>query len=64
MCTSASVNSDNLVELEEQFSITLSLVTLGASLSIGNNATIVTLTDSDGMMWLSQCTSGSKMLLY
>lgn len=48
MCASVSVNSDNLVEFDEDFTITLSLVTFGASLHLGNSVSAVTLTDSDG----------------
>ena len=50
MCASVSVNSDNLVEFEEDFTIMLSLVTFGASLNLGNNASAVILTDSDGTL--------------
>lgn len=53
MCASVSVNSDNLVELEEDFTITLSLVTLGAIFTLGNNVSAVTLIDSDGMLCCS-----------
>lgn len=49
MCASVTANSDNLVELEEDFTVILSLVTLGASLSVGNAATIVAVADSDGI---------------
>lgn len=53
MCASVAVNSDNLVEFEEDFTIALSLVTFGTSLNIGNNLSAVTLIDNDGMLWPS-----------
>lgn len=49
ICSSVAILSDNVTELEENFSIALNLVTAGESLSVGNNVTLVTLTDSDGM---------------
>lgn len=49
MCSSISVLSDNVTEFEEDFTVSLALVTAGDSLSIGNNATTVTHIDDDGM---------------
>ena len=49
VCASISVNSDNLVEYKEDFRVILALVTSGSSLSLGNNASTVSLIDSDGI---------------
>lgn len=49
MCASLTANSDNLVEFEEDFTLTLNQETSGASLSLGNAATAITITDSDSM---------------
>jgi hypothetical protein len=49
--TSVFATDDNLVECEEELTITLALVTTGASLSLGNNATSVTIGDNNGMQW-------------
>lgn len=51
MCASVSVNFDVFVEIEENFTITLSLVTSGANLNIANNISAVTLSDSNGRLW-------------
>lgn len=51
MCASVAVNSDNLVEFEENFTVKLALVTAGASLGLGSNTSTITLTDSDGMKY-------------
>ena len=48
ICASIAVNSDSLVEHEEDFVVHLSLVTFGANLNLGNSATMVTIVDSDG----------------
>jgi hypothetical protein len=58
MCVSLTVNSDSLVEYEEYFVVHQSLVTSGASLSIGNNVSIVTIIDSDGV-----CSHASLLVL-
>lgn len=48
MCISIAVNSDSMVEFEEDFAVILYLVTSGASLSTGNSTSVVTIIDSDG----------------
>jgi hypothetical protein len=48
MCPSIAIVPDTVIEDEEDFSVTLSLVTTGASLSLGNNVTAVTHIDDDG----------------
>ena len=48
VCALVDIFSDNLVEGEEDFAVTLSLVTSTASLSLGNKVTVVTLTDDSG----------------
>ena len=48
-CVTLTVNSDNLVESEEDFTVMLTLVTSGANLNLGNSVFAVTLGDSDGM---------------
>lgn len=48
MCASVTVNSDNLVEFKENFTVNLALVTSDASLSLGSNTSTITLIDSDG----------------
>lgn len=50
MCFPVEVVSDNKAEGEEEFSITITMVTAGASLSLGNNVTTVILTDDDGTL--------------
>ena len=49
VCTPLTAFADQLVECEEEFFVSLALVTPGSSLSLGNTATTVTLTDGDGM---------------
>lgn len=48
MCSSVTVLEDDVVEGEEDFRTTLSLVTTRTSLTLGNSATNVTLADDDG----------------
>ena len=48
ICSSVGIHSDNVTELEENFMIVMELVTVGASLNLGNNVTHVTHTDDDG----------------
>ena len=50
VCANITVLSDNMVESEEDFTVRLSLLTIGKNLFIGNNATAVTLTDSDSKL--------------
>lgn len=50
MCAPVIVNSDNLVEHEENFSVVLALVTSGTSLSLGRNMSAITLLDSEGIV--------------
>jgi hypothetical protein len=49
VCASLMVNSDDLVEFEEYFTLVLSLETPGANINLENSITTVTITDSDGM---------------
>ena len=49
MCTSLTANADYLVEYEEDFALMLNLETAGASLSLGNGVTTITIIDGDGM---------------
>lgn len=49
VCTPIIATADQLVECEEDFSVTFCLTTVGSSLSMGNSVTAVTLIDSDGM---------------
>jgi hypothetical protein len=48
VCTPIAIVSDNLVECEENFGLILTLVTSGASISLGSSVSTVTLLDSDG----------------
>jgi hypothetical protein len=48
MCRSIIVLDDDAIEGEENFTVTLTLLTSGASLRTGNDALSVTLTDIDG----------------
>ena len=48
MCPSVSILSDEAVEGVEDFTLRLALVTSGTSLSLGNSATAVSITDIDG----------------
>lgn len=47
-CTSITVNFDDLVELKEDFRVILALVTSGSSLGVRNNASTISLIDSNG----------------
>lgn len=49
MCISVEVFVDSLVESDEDFSIEFEVVTTGSSISTGNDATDVTLIDSEGL---------------
>lgn len=49
MCSLLTANSDYFVEFEEDFILILNQETSGASLSLGNAVTTITITDSDGM---------------
>lgn len=55
VCTSLTALADQLVECEEDFFVSLALVTQGSSISLGNTATNVTLTDGDGMCMQHMC---------
>ena len=48
VCSSISILSDNVTELEENFFVILTLVTNKKSLSLGNNITTVIHRDDDG----------------
>ena len=48
VCASLTVNSDNLVETEECFTVVWALITSGTSLGLGWNMTTIFLNDSDG----------------
>lgn len=48
MCSSVNNLSDNVTELEEHFFVILNLMTMGDSISLGNNVTHVTFTNVDG----------------
>jgi hypothetical protein len=48
MCSSVTILEDNVIEGEEDFSVTLALVTTASSLSLGNSVTNITLADDDG----------------
>jgi hypothetical protein len=51
VCSSIAILQDNATELDEDFFISLGLVAIEESLSLGNNVTNVTLIDSDGMFY-------------
>lgn len=51
MCASVTVNSDHMVETEEYFIVMLALETSGTSLSLGRNTSVITLIDSDGIVF-------------
>ena len=55
-CINVTVNRDDLVEFEEEFSVELMLNSSKDNLSLGNNVTVVTLVDSDGMQKLTHFT--------
>ena len=48
-CVNVTLNRDDLVEFEGEFTVELTLNSSKDSLSLGNNVTVVTLVDSDGM---------------
>jgi hypothetical protein len=48
-CASLNATEDNLVECEEDFTVLLNLTTAGDGFRLGNAATIVSITDNDGM---------------
>ena len=47
-CLTVSITDDNMVECDEQFTVSLTLNTEGDSLSTGNTLTTVTIMDDDG----------------
>jgi hypothetical protein len=49
MCVLLNASADNLVEGDEDFTLVLDLITSGTNLSLGNNVTVFTVTDIDGM---------------
>ncbi len=49
MCANVTLFPDSMVECEEEFTVELNLDTIKDSLSLGDNATLVTLMDSEGM---------------
>lgn len=53
ICSSIEIISDTKAEGEEEFSITLGWSAMGSrtSVSLGNNATTVIITDDDGMLY-------------
>ena len=51
-CINVTVIADNLVECEEEFSVDLTLNTFKDSIKLGNNSTLITLEDSNGMATL------------
>lgn len=53
MCVSVSVNSDHLVEAEENVTVRLALVTAGTGFALGNATSTIALIDSDGMSHLT-----------
>ncbi len=54
VCANVTVISDGMVECEEEFSVELTLDMIKDSLSLGNNSTLITLVDSDGMTDFTQ----------
>jgi hypothetical protein len=48
VCASVTVNSDNLVETEEDFGVILTLVSSGPNLGLGNNVSTIVLIDNEG----------------
>lgn len=52
ICANLTVVADSLVECEENFTITLDLMTSNEILRVGNAVTIVTITDIDGKIAL------------
>ena len=50
VCANVTVFSDDSVECDEEFTVELGLVTSKDNLNLGNNSTVITLTDSDGMV--------------
>jgi hypothetical protein len=49
LCTPVTAVADQLIECGvETFTVVMALATAGASLSLGNNITAVTLTEDDG----------------
>lgn len=50
MCSDVSILPDNRIEQDEDFTVSLALVTEEESLSLGNNATTITILDDDGMI--------------
>lgn len=52
ICANLTVVADNLVESEENFTISLDLITLNEILTVGNAVVVVTITDIDGILAL------------
>lgn len=49
ICANLTVVADNLVECEENFTVTLDLMTSNEILRVGNAITVVAITDIDGI---------------
>ena len=49
VCSSIYIYPDNRIEQDEDFTVALALVTTVESLILGNNATVITIIDDDGM---------------
>ena len=48
-CLQVAITDDRLVECDEQFNVSLTLVTVGDQISTGNVITTITIMDNDGM---------------
>ena len=52
VCANVTLLQDSMVECVEEFTVELMLDTNKDSLSLENNSTLITLLDSDCMLWL------------
>lgn len=53
LCAPIITNPDDLIECDENFTVILALTTLGTSINVGNNISVITLLDIEGILWLS-----------
>ena len=62
-CVSITVNSDNLVESQEEFTVSLDLVTTGTNLHLSIDTSTVTLIDGEGTLFFGSTFSQAIMLI-
>lgn len=46
-CLNVTINEDDFVECDEDFTVELSLVTIGAAIALDNSTTVINILDDD-----------------